>query len=139
MRVGSTMRYLMAAFSGVLLLAAACGGSSGGSSSGGSSSSGSSGGSSSAGTTVNLSEFKIDPAVINAKAGDTLNVSNTGKVAHDLVVVDSTGKILVKTPLINPNGSSPLALTGVTAGSYNIYCDVTGHKQSGISGTLTVT
>jgi plastocyanin len=124
------------------LLAAACGGSSGGgSSSGGSSgsSSGGSSGSSSSGTSVSLSEFKLTPSSLSAKAGDTVSVQNTGTVAHNLVVADSTGKILAQTSSIAAGASAQLALpSSVTAGSYTIYCSVPGHKQQGMTGTLTV-
>ena len=113
-----------------------------GTSSGGSSggSSGSSGSSSSGGSgQVTLSEFKITPAALTATAGSTLTIQNTGTVTHDLVVADSSGKVLVKTNVIQPGASAQLQLPStVTAGSYSTYCDIPGHKTQGMVGTLTV-
>ena len=129
---------------GAALLAAACGGSSGGgtgSNSSGGSSGGSSGssGSSSSGTSVTLSEFKITPAAITASSGATISVQNTGTVAHDLVIQSSAGATLAKTALIQPGASAQLALpSSVTAGNYTAICDVAGHKNQGMTATLTV-
>ena len=131
----------------VALLAAACGGGSSSGGGGGTSSGGSSGGSSasSGGTSsgasgqVTLTEFKIAPADITASAGSTLTVQNSGTVGHDLVIADSSGKILAKTSVIQPGSTAQLALpSGVTAGSYSAYCDIPGHKTQGMVGTLTV-
>src|SRR5207237_3336365 len=117
--------------------------SSGSSSSGGGStgtSTGSSTGSTSSGSNqVSLSEFKIAPATITASAGGTLTVQNTGTVAHDLVVANSAGQVLIKTNIIQPGASAQLTLpSSVTAGSYTVYCDVPGHKQQGMTGSMTV-
>jgi uncharacterized cupredoxin-like copper-binding protein len=127
------------------LLAAACGGSSGGGSSSGGSSGGGSSASSGTGSStpaagqVTLSEFKIAPATITASSGGTLTVQNTGTVAHDLVIADSGGKVLVKTNVIQPGASAQLQLPStVTAGSYSAFCDIPGHKSQGMVGTLTV-
>jgi plastocyanin len=118
-----------------LLLTAACGSSSDTTSSSSSSPSSSRAG---AGNTVELSEFKITPSGITVQSGSTLNVTNQGTVAHDLVVQDATGRTLVKTTLIQPGQSASLSLSGVSAGSYTVVCDVAGHKESGMKGTLTV-
>jgi nitrite reductase (NO-forming) len=124
----------------VALLAAACGGSSGGGSGNGGGGGSTASTPSSASNQVSLSEFKISPSAVTASAGATLSIQNTGTVAHDLVVASSAGGApLVKTTLIQPGASAQLALpSSVTAGSYTIYCDVPGHKQQGMTGTLTV-
>jgi nitrite reductase (NO-forming) len=131
----------------VALLAAACGGggggstgSTGGGSTGGGSTGSSTGSSPSSGSnSISLSEFKITPTAVSTAAGSTLAVQNSGTVAHDVVVASSSGTILVKTALIQPGASAQLTLpSSVTAGSYTIYCDVPGHKQQGMTGTLTV-
>ena len=135
----------------VALLAAACGGgssgssgSSGGSSSGGSSggssaSTGTSGSSSASGSTIVEKEFSITPATITASAGSTLTVQNSGTVGHNLVIADSTGKILAQTTAIQPGQSGSLTLPStVTAGTYQAYCSIPGHKQQGMTATLTV-
>jgi|SRR5437879_4504068 len=131
----------------VALLAAACGGSSGGSSgsssggsSGGSSgTSGSSGGSTTASGQVSLSEFKITPANITASVGSTLTVQNTGTVAHDLVIQNSSGATVARTQSIQPGASAQLALPSTAAaGSYTAFCDIPGHKSQGMVGTLTI-
>jgi plastocyanin len=129
----------------VALVAAACGGSTGGgSSSGGSSGGGSSSGSgssssSSGSNSITEKEFSITPATITAKAGDTLTVQNTGTVGHNLVIADSTGKVVAQTTLIQAGQSAQLALPStITAGSYTASCSVPGHKAQGMTATLTV-
>ena len=133
----------------VAMLAAACGGgssggtsggSSGGSSSGGSSgSSGSSGGTTTGSGQVSLSEFKITPSAITASVGSTLTVQNTGTVAHDLVIQNSSGATIARTQSIQPGASAQLTLPSTaTAGSYTAFCDIPGHKTQGMVGTLTI-
>lgn len=88
---------------------------------------------------VTMSEFKFDPSTIDAKAGKvTLYLVNSGSVAHDLVVKDSSGSVVAKSDLIQAGDSATFAVPNLAAGSYTILCDVPGHAGSGMNGTLNV-
>ncbi|MBO0685417.1 MAG: cupredoxin domain-containing protein [Candidatus Dormibacteraeota bacterium] len=135
---------------GVMLLTvgliAACGGSGGGGGSannggnGGSASTSTPGGSSSAGAIkVTMSEFKYDPATIDAKAGNVvINLVNSGTTTHDMVVDDPSGKQVAKSELVSAGASSTFNVGNLTAGSYTVFCDLPGHRQAGMQGTLQV-
>lgn len=82
---------------------------------------------------VTLSEFAID-GNFSAPPGDvTLNITNAGAVVHDVVV---TG--LGKTAPIDAGGTDTLILAKLAPGSYEIFCDLPGHKASGMVTTLKV-
>jgi len=119
----------------LMLVAAACTG--GGGDGGGASESGAAGG---APTTfsVTLSEFTIEPAMIEAPAGQTLSfeVSNTGTVPHTFAV-DTTDGVVVTRELANGD-TQTLEVPPLDAGDYKIYCTVPGHEDAGMVGTLAV-
>ena len=91
-------------------------------------------------TMVTMTEYKFDPSQINAKAGKVdFYLVNAGTVAHDMVITDSTGKSVAKSELVSAGDSFNFSIDNLPAGSYQFYCDVPGHKESGMVGTLTVT
>ncbi len=110
----------------VAALAVACGGSSGGSSSGGGNS-----------VTITATDFKFDPATINAKAGETVNVTlnNKGTATHTFVVKDAGNFKLTADAGKTATGSFTAP---AKAGTYDIVCDVPGHADQGMTGKLTV-
>ena len=124
----ATRRALWAVVTGLLLVTlAACGG-------------GSSATAQPAGSTkVSMSEFKFTPGTVDVKSGATLFLVNDGSVAHDLVVTDSGGAVKARSSLVQPGSSATLSLGGLPAGAYRFVCDVPGHKDAGMVGTLTVT
>ena len=83
---------------------------------------------------VELSEFSIDGALSADPGSITLNVSNAGSQQHDLELRE-TG---AKTPLLSSGESATLALGELDAGSYELYCTVPGHAESGMSTNLEV-
>jgi plastocyanin len=121
----------------VLVLTACSGG--GGSSSGGSNN-----------VSVTASEFKFDPADVTVTSGQTVNVSlkNTGSVDHTWVVLkqgvnDTTStQFSADQALVTVKAAAGQTGTGSftapAAGQYEIICDVPGHLDSGMKGTLTV-
>ncbi|HET9017645.1 MAG TPA: plastocyanin/azurin family copper-binding protein [Thermomicrobiaceae bacterium] len=121
---------LLAAAAVLAVTLAACGGS------GGSSNSGSSGSSNS--INVTETEFKITPNTFSAKAGKvTFVIKNAGTVQHD-ITVDVNGKA-ESSPLVNPGQTATWTTTSsLTAGTYQVYCSVPGHRQAGMTATLTV-
>lgn len=90
-------------------------------------------------TKVTASDFKFDPNHISAGAGKVvIYLQNSGPSAHDIVVVDSTGKTVARSELVQSGDASVFTIASLGSGSYTFYCDVPGHKDSGMVGTLTV-
>ena len=86
---------------------------------------------------VTMTEFQFDPSSIDAKAGKvTLFLVNTGTTAHDLVVKDSSGVVVAKSKMVQNGDSTTFDVSSLAAGSYTILCDVAGHEESGMKGTL---
>ena len=86
---------------------------------------------------VTMNEFKFDPSSIDAKAGKvTLYLVNSGSTAHDLVVKDSSGGVVAKSSMVQNGDSTTFDIPNLPAGSYTIVCDVPGHADSGMKGTL---
>jgi len=90
------------------------------------------GGSSSA--AVSLTEFALDPADLTVAEGGTLEVTNDGTMVHNLAV---TGEDL-KTPDLASGESGALDVSSLAAGDYEIFCEIAGHKEAGMVGTLTI-
>lgn len=115
-------------FAAVAVLAVALSACGGGASSGG--------GTSAVNVTVTASEFKFDPATINAAPGQTINLTlkNTGSVDHTFVFAPSNFKMTVAA-----GKSDTKTFTAPTApGTYDFTCDVAGHKEAGMAGKLIV-
>jgi uncharacterized cupredoxin-like copper-binding protein len=91
-----------------------------------------------AGTKVNVTakEFSFDPATLTLKAGEgsTIVLKNAGSIEHDLTVDDAGFKLTV------PGGNSAEKVLKVDKpGTYEFHCSVSGHKDAGMKGQLTVT
>ena len=93
------------------------------------------GGSSSGPVHVTLEEWLIDPDAISAPAGGTLPPNSAGPQAHTPESRD-TG---IKSPDIPAGGSAQLVLAGLEPGEYEVFCNLAGHADQGMTGTLTVT
>ncbi len=81
---------------------------------------------------VDLTEFDIPTTSV--AVGGSLHVTNTGATAHNLVV-DEIG---VATDELGSGASQHLALTGVAAGTYTMFCSIPGHREAGMQAKLTV-
>jgi uncharacterized cupredoxin-like copper-binding protein len=81
--------------------------------------------------------FKYDVTTITAKAGQPVNVTleNSGALEHSFLV-DELG---VNSGTIAPGQTGTVSFTLTQAGTYTFYCNVAGHKEGGMVGTLTVT
>jgi manganese oxidase len=84
---------------------------------------------------VSLSEFAIEPATITVPEGGSLHVQNDGSAAHNLAIVDQG----LQTPDIPAGGSEELDVSSLAAGTYEVLCQIPGHADSGMTGTLEVT
>jgi plastocyanin len=124
----------------VLVLAiAGCGGgddsSSSGSSSGSSSSGGGGGGEQLALAAPADGSLKFDKTSLDAKAGTvTIDFDNPSSVQHG---VEIEGNGVEKVSQIVTKGKTSVS-ADLKPGTYEYYCPVTGHKEAGMKGTLTV-
>ncbi len=83
---------------------------------------------------VSLSEFKIE-GDLTATPGDViLNVTNNGTQDHTLAVRE----VGVETPLLASGKSASLDVGTLAAGTYEVYCTVSGHAEAGMTTSLVV-
>ncbi len=86
------------------------------------------------GPSVTLDEFRISPDVINVAVNGTLTVSNRGKVSHNLSIEGTD----LKTANLAPAASGTFSVKGLKDGRYTVLCSISGHKEAGMRGVLTV-
>ncbi|MDA0269980.1 MAG: plastocyanin/azurin family copper-binding protein [Chloroflexi bacterium] len=104
-----------------------------------------------AAATIELQDIKFDVTELSAAAGQTLEltIKNTGMIDHDFTIDEIAGEATVNGATAASGdwdvhvatvagGESTLLLTPTTAGTYEFYCTVLGHKEAGMVGTLTV-
>jgi uncharacterized cupredoxin-like copper-binding protein len=87
---------------------------------------------------ISETEFKLDPSSVQVdQAGTvTFRVTNDGSVDHALEV-EGQG-VEEETETIKPGQTAELTVALSKEGSYEIYCPIDGHRDSGMEGTLTV-
>ena len=85
-------------------------------------------------------EFKFAPSSGTVKSGSPVNVTLTdgGSVDHTWVLLDKDGKTVLTRLDAKVGQSVSKDFTAPAAGSYTFICDVPGHREAGMSGTLTV-
>ncbi len=82
---------------------------------------------------IEATEFAFTPNKITTTAGTrTFEVRNKGTIEHDLTIDAVNLKITV-----GP-GSSGTGSADLKPGTYEFYCSIPGHKEAGMTGTLTV-
>jgi plastocyanin len=87
-------------------------------------------------TVQGLDTFRFDPAALTASVGETVNVTldNAGVLEHNFVIDEFN---VALGPI--PGGESTSgSFTPAAEGTYEYYCDVPGHREAGMVGTLTV-
>ena len=87
---------------------------------------------------IGETEYKLDPSSVQVgQAGTvTFRVTNNGTIDHALEVEGQGAE--EKTATIKPGETAELTVDLSKDGSYEIYCPVDGHRDSGMEGTLTV-
>jgi plastocyanin len=94
------------------------------------------------GSTVDVSspsgsELAFNQSELTAQAGPvTINYDNPQSTPHDVKVEDSSGSELGGTDLVSQGNAT--ATVDLQPGSYTFFCDVPGHREGGMEGTLTV-
>jgi nitrosocyanin len=84
-----------------------------------------------------LDTFKYDPNTITGKVGQPIHVviNNKGVLEHSFAI----DQFNVKLEHIQAGTTGEVTFTPTAAGTYTFYCDTPGHKEAGMTGTLTVT
>ena len=83
---------------------------------------------------VDLTEFAIDGVQDVPPGPVTMVVTNSGSAEHNLIVSGANAA----TPDLQSGESMSLDLGNLAAGEYALYCDITGHRESGMETTLVV-
>jgi plastocyanin len=100
------------------------------------------GGGAAGGATVDVSspsgsDLAFDQSELTAQAGPvTINYDNPQSISHDVIIEDASGEELGGTELISQSNTS--ATVELQPGTYTFFCDVPGHREGGMEGTLTV-
>lgn len=82
---------------------------------------------------------KFDAKAYTAKAGSVgFAYFNKGNITHSLVIKDGAGVRFGKRLFLTPGKEAGMTVD-LAAGTYELYCDVPGHKDAGMDATLTVT
>ena len=94
------------------------------------------------GGTVSISapadgSLAYDQTSVSTKPGVvTIDFNNPASLSHDVRVEDSAGNQLGGTDLVSQGSAT--ATIDLQPGTYTFFCDVPGHRQGGMEGTLTV-
>jgi uncharacterized cupredoxin-like copper-binding protein len=103
--------------------------------------------------TVDSTEFKFDPTQITADAGKlSITLDNKGKIEHELVVLktdESPDALPVSGQRVSEDaavgevsetkaGATKTETIDLKPGSYVFVCNIPGHYEDGMRGTLTV-
>ena len=92
------------------------------------------GGAGAATATASLTEFAVAPDGLTVAEGGSLQVTTDGTLVHTLAVAGHD----LKTAELAAGESGTLDVSSLPAGEYELFCDIAGHKDAGMVGTLTV-
>ena len=103
-------------------------------------SSGGGNGAPSGSTSVTQMDFQFKPKDLTVKSGKVVFfLVNNGPSAHDMLIADASGKTVARSSLVQSGDTFTFTIDDLPAGKYVFYCDVPGHRASGMEGTLTAT
>jgi plastocyanin len=93
-------------------------------------------------TTVSMDEYAFDPDSLSVKKGDTITVKNDGNIGHNLTIEQGPdpkkkSKKLAGTSTFLGGKSEDLTVD-LNPGKYAMACTVSGHRELGMTGTVTV-
>jgi FtsP/CotA-like multicopper oxidase with cupredoxin domain len=78
----------------------------------------------------------IAPKGLVAGKPSRLTVKNTGTAIH-AIALDTGGDVL-RTPVVDPGRSVTFDVPALNAGSYRMWCHISGHKEAGMETKLTI-
>ena len=85
--------------------------------------------------TVEAHDLSFRPRQLEAPAGQpvTLAIHNLGRVVHNLTIDELQVQLIA-----SPGETKSEVFASLKPGTYTFYCSVSGHRQAGMEGTLTV-
>lgn len=85
---------------------------------------------------VSGTEFSFSPSSISIKAGEQVKITfkNNGKAIHNFTL----DKLGVATKTVSSGKTEVLEFTAPSSGTYAFFCSVSGHRASGMEGSLKV-
>lgn len=83
---------------------------------------------------IDAQDISFSTKEATAKPGDTITIKNTGVLPHDFSV-DELG---IKVDLASGESATVTIPADAKPDTYTFYCSVAGHKEAGMTGTLTV-
>ena len=88
---------------------------------------------------VTLKEWAIEPKAIEVNAGKVrFSVQNTGQFAHNMSFqIEGEGTVAKTKNFKSAEGTQVLEVD-LKPGTYKMLCDIIGHPEQGMVGTLTV-
>ena len=84
--------------------------------------------------TGTLSEFTIDLSASAIGPNGHITVTNAGTMVHTIGVRDTD----IISAAIDPGDSATIDLGDLAPGTYEVYCDIAGHVESGMSTALQI-
>ena len=88
---------------------------------------------------VTLKEWAIEPSNIEVNAGMVrFNVANTGQFSHNMAFQIEGEGTVAKTPNFKSGDGTQVLEVELEPGTYKMLCDIIGHPEQGMVGTLTV-
>lgn len=67
---------------------------------------------------------------------DTIDFDNESSTGHNVEIEDADGDVVAETDTIE--GSETSTVADLKPGTYTFFCDVPGHREAGMEGTLEV-
>jgi uncharacterized cupredoxin-like copper-binding protein len=89
---------------------------------------------------VSATEFEFKPNTFEGKVGQklTFKVTNKGTVEHNFVILSADGSQELAQITTQPGETKSLEFTPTEAVTYQIDCNIAGHKEAGMVGELIV-
>jgi plastocyanin len=86
---------------------------------------------------VKMTEYAIEPKELTVPLGATvkLTITDAGTRRHDFNI---TGAYDVQSKVLGAGETQVLTFTADKAGVFQIFCSQTGHKDKGMTATLTI-
>lgn len=79
--------------------------------------------------------YYFSPKTINAKQGDIIKITLTGKGMMHNFILD---ELDVASANVQPGSNTVITFTASKKGSFTYYCSIGSHRQLGQEGTLTI-
>lgn len=87
---------------------------------------------------IKAREFAFEPKELTARAGEvTFDVKNEGSLEHNFIIEDAARKTVAQIPVIEAGKTEDLKVS-LRPGTYAIVCNLPGHKDAGMTGTVRV-